>query len=152
MCAVDNYGLVSMCNIVMMEDNWVLASSWFEMVYLKNLCFCSLISHRNGSVFATNIWILFFKWITSENSKSIISWAVGQTLQHSLIPLFFGTPCIKKNIQTCEQKIVGNLQHSFLVFNLFSVSDIHWKTRGCVIPPFFWEIFLESVLLSSLRQ
>ena len=43
------------------------------------------LAQTYGSQFSNRIW--------NKNSKFIINWAVGQTLQHSLIPLFFGTPC-----------------------------------------------------------
>ena len=62
--------------------------------YLKNLYLSSLISLRNGSVLGTNIRISIFRWIKNEYSRSNIKCAVKETLQLSLIPVFFGTPCI----------------------------------------------------------
>ena len=46
--------------------------------------FCTQQEHMN----------LKFKCTEKENSKFNINCAVKQTLLHSLIPLFFGTPCI----------------------------------------------------------
>ena len=57
MCHVVNYTLVSLCNIVMMEDDWELAISWCQMGYFKNLCLGSMISLRNGSVLGTSIYV-----------------------------------------------------------------------------------------------
>ena len=82
-----------LCIILLMEDDLELARSCCQMGKLKNLFLSSLISLRNGSVLGTNIWISIFKWIGNENSKLNINCAVEQTLWHSLIPLFFGTPC-----------------------------------------------------------
>ena len=69
MCPIVNYVPVILCNIVMMENNWKLASSWCKIGYLRNLCLSSLISLRNSSVLGINIWISIFKWIGNENSK-----------------------------------------------------------------------------------
>ena len=85
---------VSQCTFVIMGYNLVLASSWCQIGYFKNLFLSSLILLRNGSVLDTNIWISIFKWIGNDNSKLNINRAVEQTLRHSLIPLFFGTPFI----------------------------------------------------------
>ena len=57
-----------------------------------DLFFTTLILLRNGSVLGANIWISILKLVRNENSKFNINCAVEQTL-HSLITLFFGTPC-----------------------------------------------------------
>ena len=72
-----------------MEDNLELAGSWCQIRYLKKSFLRSLMSLRNGFVLGTNIWISIFKWIENENVKLKNNWAVEQTLQNSLIPLFF---------------------------------------------------------------
>ena len=89
MCPIVNYVLVSLWNIVMMENNWELERSWCKIGYLRNLCLGSLISLRNSSVLGMSIWISIFKWIRNEDSKFTINCAMEQTLQYSLIPPFF---------------------------------------------------------------
>ena len=95
---------VSQCTFVIMGYNLVLASSWCQIVYFKNLFLSSLILLRNGSVLDTNIWISIFKWIGNDNSKLNINCAVEQTLRHSLIPLFFGTPCMYVQLYFYQDK------------------------------------------------
>ena len=85
---------VSLCIIVMMEDDLELASSWCQIGYLNNLCFSLLILLRNDSVLGVNIWISLFKSIKNENFEFNINCALEQTHGHSLNPPFFGTPCI----------------------------------------------------------
>ena len=97
MCLVVAYAHLSLCFIVTMEENLKLVSScwcWCQIRNLENLFLGSLISLRDGSVLGTHIWISTFKWTSNKNSKFNMNCTVEQTLQHSLIPLFFGTPCI----------------------------------------------------------
>ena len=121
MCPIVNYVLVSLCNIVMIEDDRKLASSWCQIGFLNDQCLSSLISLRNGSVLDTNIWFSIFKWIRNEDSKFIIHCAVEQTLQHSLIPLFFGTLCRKINDNKCS------LSKGSILFCLFWGGDFGRK-------------------------
>ena len=61
---------------------------------IRLIFFSSLILIRNGFVPAPSTWISIFKLIRKEYSRLHIKRVVKQTLQHSLSPLFFGTPCI----------------------------------------------------------
>ena len=45
---------------------------------------------RNVSVLHTNIWISIFKWIRNDGFKLNIKGTEEKTLQHSIIPLFWG--------------------------------------------------------------
>ena len=67
-----------------------LMSNWIFEKFISRL----LISLKNGSIHGTNILILIIRWISNKNSKFNTNCCVEQTLQHSLIPLFFGTPCM----------------------------------------------------------
>ena len=86
MCPIVNYKLVSLTNIVTMEDDWELVRKC-QIGNLTNLCLGLLMS-----LLDTNMWISIFKWIRNEDSKFNINCAVKQRLQHSLIPLFLVHP------------------------------------------------------------
>ena len=60
MCHIADYALVSLCNIVMMEDAWELALV-NQIGYLTNVCLGFPILLRNGSILGTSICISIFK-------------------------------------------------------------------------------------------
>ena len=53
------YALVSLCSIVIMEVNFKLVSSLFQIDYLKNIWLSSLKLLRNGSNLGKNIYMDF---------------------------------------------------------------------------------------------
>ena len=100
---------VSLFIILLTEGNSELPSNWCQIWYLKNLFLGSLKSLRNGFVFGTNIKISIVKWIMNDNSKFNINCAVEQTLQHSLVRLFWDTLYI---LGTYKDSSVGNYKYN----------------------------------------